>query len=303
MQLISFKCDDRKGFGFLEPDVALDLSACTGLAGCTGWADALSEHSVEQLYALARSQGRRRPIGELALLPPITDADKILCLGLNFRVHARELGVPIPDKPALFTRVASSFVGHRESVLAPRVSQQFDYEGELAIVIGKRGRRISKEHALDYVLGYTVVAENSVRDWQTHSRQVTPGKNFFRSGAMGPSVVSRDEALDTNPFTIITRLNGTEVQNGTTADLIFPTAEVLEYISTFAMLIPGDVVCLGTPGGVGMGRKPPLWMRDGDVLEIEIPRVGTLRNRVVADFDTDTRGAETRGPDTLAQNA
>jgi 2-keto-4-pentenoate hydratase/2-oxohepta-3-ene-1,7-dioic acid hydratase in catechol pathway len=292
MQLISFKCDDRKGFGFIEADVALDLSACTRLAGCTGWADALSEHSVEELYALARSQGQRRPIGELIFLPPITDADKILCLGLNFHDHAREAGVTIPDKPILFTRVASSFVGHRELILAPRASRQFDYEGELAVVIGKRGRHILKQHALDYVLGYTVVAENSVRDWQTHSRQVTPGKNFFRSGSMGPACVSRDEALDTGPFAIITRLNGTEVQNGTTADLIFPIAEVLEYISTFAMLIPGDVVCLGTPGGVGMARKPPLWMKDGDVLEIDIPRVGTLRNRVVADFDADTRAAE-----------
>ena len=189
MHLVSFKYDAGRGFGFIEGDVALDLSACAELKGCSGWAAALGEHSAEQLQAMARRQGAHRAIDELTLLPPVTDGDKIVCLGLNFRDHAREAGLPIPPKPILFTRVASSFVGHGECVLAPAASEQFDYEGELAIVIGRRGRCITRSRAMDHVLGYTVVAENSVRDWQTHSRQVTPGKNFYRSGAMGPACV------------------------------------------------------------------------------------------------------------------
>jgi 2-keto-4-pentenoate hydratase/2-oxohepta-3-ene-1,7-dioic acid hydratase in catechol pathway len=283
MQLVSFKSDGRKGYGFIEGDAALDLSGCARLKGCAGWAAALGEHSAEELQSLARRQGRRHPLAGLTLLPPITDGDKIVCLGLNFRDHAREAGLPIPPKPILFTRVASSFVGQGEPVLAPSVSEQFDYEGELAIVIGKRGRCITRVRAMDHVLGYTVVAENSVRDWQAHSRQVTPGKNFYRSGAMGPACVSRDEAGDHESFRILTRLNGVQVQDGSTAELIFSIAEVLEYVSIFTMLLPGDIVCLGTPAGVGMGRTPPLWMKHGDVLEIEIPRVGTLRNPVALD--------------------
>lgn len=289
MQLVSFKYAGRNGFGFIEADSVLDLSSCAELAGCAGWAGALREHPVEHWHGLAQRSGRRCPVGELNLLPPITDGDKIICLGLNFRDHAREAGVPIPEKPILFARFASSFVGHGEPVLAPTVSEQFDYEGELAIVIGKPGRRISQQQALGHVLGYTVVAENSVRDWQTHSRQVTPGKNFYRSGAMGPSCVTRDEAHDENPFPIITRLNGIEVQNGSTADLIFSIAAVIEYTSTFAMLLPGDILCLGTPAGVGMSRKPPVWMKRADVLEVEIPRIGILRNLVVMDSASEHR--------------
>jgi 2-keto-4-pentenoate hydratase/2-oxohepta-3-ene-1,7-dioic acid hydratase in catechol pathway len=287
MRLASFKHGGVRGFGFLEGGVALDLSVCAGLEGCPGWAGALSERNVDELYAIAKRLARRCPVDEVVLLPPVTDGDKILCLGLNFRDHAREAGLAIPERPTLFTRVASSFVGHGAPVLAPRVSREFDYEGELAIVIGKRGRCISQRHAMDYVLGYTVVSDNSVRDWQTHSRQVTAGKNFYQSGAMGPSCVSRDETQDAKPFAITTRLNGAVVQDGTTADLIFSVEQVIEYISTFTMLIPGDIVCLGTPSGVGMARNPPLWMKDGDVLEVEIPRVGTLRNPVVMDTATD----------------
>jgi 2-keto-4-pentenoate hydratase/2-oxohepta-3-ene-1,7-dioic acid hydratase in catechol pathway len=289
MQLASFRsADGRTEFGFIEGDVALNLSGCPEIAGCAGWAGALRLHCAERLYELAKRRGQRNLVSELRFLPPITDGDKILCLGLNFLDHARETGAPIPEKPVLFTRVISSFVGQDDAILAPTVSREFDYEGELGVVIGKHGRCISQQQALDYVLGYTVVAENSVRDWQTHSKQVTPGKNFFGSGAMGPSCVSRDEASDGESFRIITRLNGAKVQDGSTADLIFSVGAVLEYVSTFTMLIPGDIVCLGTPGGVGMGRTPPLWMKAGDVLEIEIPRVGTLRNPVASDANSES---------------
>ena len=283
MQLISYLHAGRSGFGFIEGGAALDVSRCDELEGCGGWASALSRHSVAHLHAMAKRRNRRCALHELTFLPPITDADKILCLGLNFRDHASEAGAPVPEKPILFARFGSSFVGHSEPVLAPRASRQFDYEGEIGIVIGKRGRCIPERSAMDYVLGYTVVAENSVRDWQTHSRQVTAGKNFFKSGAMGPSCVSRDEASDDAPFRIMTRLNGVLVQDGSSAELIFTAAQVLEYVSTFTLLIPGDIICLGTPAGVGMGRKPPLWMKPGDVLEVEIPRVGILRNPVVID--------------------
>ena len=248
-----------------------------------GLAGALRLRTPAELIALAEDSEIRVPLDSVQLLPPVTDGEKCLCVGLNFKEHAREAGLPLPAKPSLFARYPSSFVGHGQPIVAPALSAQFDYEGELVVVIGKGGRHLAESHAMDHVLGYTIMAENSVRDWQKHSAQVTAGKNFFHSGALGPWCVTGDACADASPLNIVTRLNGAVVQSGSTDDFIFSIPQIISYVSSFAMLLPGDMIALGTPSGVGMGRQPPLWLKAGDILEVEIQGIGVLHNSVVAE--------------------
>ena len=204
---------------------------------------------------------------------------KILCVGVNYRPHIEEMGREIPDYPVVFTRFASSLVGPDEPVIRPRVSEQFDFEGELAVVIGRAARHVSRQHALDFVAGYCCFLDGSVRDWQRHTGQFTAGKNFDRSGAIGPMVpvakIPDPEALE-----LVTRVNGERMQHGRVADLVFDIPRLIEYCSTFTELQAGDVIATGTPGGVGAARRPPVWLRDGDLVEVEIPGIGVLRNPV-----------------------
>ena len=204
---------------------------------------------------------------------------KILCVGVNYRPHIAEMGREVPDYPVVFTRFASSLVGHNEPVIRPRVSEQFDFEGELAVVIGKTARHVPREQAFDFVGGYCCFLDGSVRDWQRHTMQFTAGKNFEKSGAIGP-VVAASDVGDPSTLELTTRVNGEIMQTGRVADLVFDIPYLIEYCSTFAQLEPGDVIATGTPGGVGAARTPPLWLRDGDVVEVDIPRVGLLRNPV-----------------------
>ena len=204
---------------------------------------------------------------------------KILCVGVNYRPHIAEMGREVPEYPVVFTRFASSLVGNDEPVIRPRVSEQFDFEGELAVVIGKTARHVPREHALDYVGGYCCFLDGSVRDWQRHTMQFTAGKNFERSGAIGP-VVAASEVRDPTGLELTTRVNGEVMQQGRIADLVFDIPHLVEYCSTFTRLERGDVIATGTPGGVGAARTPPVWLRDGDVVEVEIPGVGLLRNPV-----------------------
>jgi 2-keto-4-pentenoate hydratase/2-oxohepta-3-ene-1,7-dioic acid hydratase in catechol pathway len=192
---------------------------------------------------------------------------KILCVGVNYRPHIEEMGREIPEHPVVFTRFASSLVGHGEPVIRPRVSEQFDFEGELAVVIGKTARYVSRESALDYVGGYCCFLDGSVRDWQRHTMQFTAGKNFEKSGAMGP-VIAAAEVDDPAALELTTRVNGEVMQHGRVADLVFDIPYLIEYCSTFAQLRPGDVIATGTPGGVGAARTPPAWLRNGDVVEV-----------------------------------
>ena len=216
-------------------------------------------------------------------LPPIPEPAKIICVGLNYREHAQEAVAKPQAYPSLFLRFADTFVGHREPVVAPAVSCQFDYEGELAVVIGRRAWRIASADAMGHVGGYACLAENSARDFQFHSRQVTPGKNFFASGSIGPWLTTADEVLDPTALQLTTRLNGEVVQHASLADLIFDIPALVSYISQFTPLSPGDIIATGTPAGVGGARKPPLWLKPGDVLQVEIPGVGHLLNPIVAD--------------------
>ncbi len=220
---------------------------------------------------------------EVRFLPPIPDADKILCIGFNYRGHLTETGTPTPEHPSIFVRFASSQVGHDEPVAAPSNSSQFDYEGELAVVIGRRAWRVPEADAMSHVAGYSCFAENSVRDFQNHARQATAGKNFLRSGGFGPWLVTADEIPDPSALTLTTRLNGEVMQQESLSQLIFGVPALIAYITQFTELLPGDVISTGTPDGVGLFQDPPRWLRIGDIVEVEIEGVGLLRNAVVGE--------------------
>lgn len=204
---------------------------------------------------------------------------KILCVGVNYRPHIEEMGREIPDYPVVFTRFPSSLVGPDEPVIRPQASEQFDFEGELAFVIGKTARHVQRDDALNYIAGYCCFLDGSVRDWQRHTGQFTAGKNFDRSGAIGPMVPAID-VPDPTSLELTTRVNGEVMQRGSVADLVFDIPALVEYCSTFTELRPGDVIATGTPGGVGAARKPPVWLRAGDLVEVDISGIGVLRNPV-----------------------
>ena len=217
---------------------------------------------------------------EITYLPVVPNANKILCVGINYIGHIEETGREPPSHPVLFTRFADSFVGHGQPLIRPRVSENFDYEGELAVIIGKTARHVSREDAMEYVAGYSCCNEASVRDYQYHTIQFTPGKNFYRSGGLGPWMVTRDEKTDPTQFHLQTRLNGEVLQDSPISDLCFDIPRLIEYCSIWTPLEPGDIIVSGTPGGVGRVRKPPIWMKPGDVVEIDIRGVGILHNTI-----------------------
>jgi len=210
----------------------------------------------------------------------IPNPDKILCVGLNFLEHIREVGKKVEDYPLLFVRLTSSQVGHLQPILRPKASDHLDFEGELAVIIGKAGRHIAKEDAGQYIAGYSIYNDASVRDWQRHTTQYTPGKNFPSTGAFGPCMVTTDEIPDPTALHLTTTLNGQVVQDSGLNDFRFSIPEVIAYTSTFTELLPGDTIITGTPSGVGAARKPPLWLKPGDTLEVEITKIGKLINPV-----------------------
>lgn len=223
---------------------------------------------------------------EVVWLPPVVRPGKILAIGVNYRSHAAETGREQTPHPAVFVRFPESVVGHGRPVERTRLSERFDFEAELAVVLGRAGRHVTAEQALGHVAGYACFADNAVRDWQRHTTQATSGKNFDRSGAFGPWLVTADQVPDPAALEVIGRLNGQEVQRSGVDLMIFSVAELIAYISAFTTLQPGDVIATGTPAGVGMKRTPPLWMRPGDVFEVEIPGIGILANRVIDEADT-----------------
>lgn len=220
---------------------------------------------------------------DAVLEAPLVSGARIVCVGLNFLSHAQELGMAVPEKPSMFSRYPSSFVGPDEDIILPFASEQFDYELEPAIVIGRAGRHIAEQDADAHILGYTCVAENCLRDWQTHNRQVFPGKNFDKSGSIGPWIVTTDEMPDLANLRCETLVNGERRQFGEGTDIIFSPAQCIAYLSTIMTLQPGDVITLGTPPGVAFGKKDPQWLKDGDVVEMRITGIGSLRNSVRAE--------------------
>ena len=204
---------------------------------------------------------------------------KILCVGVNYRPHIEEMGREVPEYPVVFARFPESVVRNGEAIIRPAVSDQLDFEGELAVVIGHETHRVARAEALEHVAGYCCFMDGSVRDWQRHTMQFTPGKNFNRSGAIGP-MVPASRIPDPTVLELTTRVNGEVMQRGRVADLVFDIPTLIEYCSTFITLHPGDVIATGTPGGVGAARKPPVWLSDGDRVEVEISHIGILANPV-----------------------
>ena len=282
MKLISFMRGRLQGFGAVIDGGIVELTGRVrpGIAALKACIAAGMQDEVE-----AYVEGRRAEFewGDVELLPVIPDPAKILCVGLNYAKHKAETGRPDVDYPTYFTRFADSQVAHRQPLVKPAISERFDYEGELAIIIGRGGRNIRDEDALSHVAGYACYNDGSVRDWQRHTFQFTPGKNFPGTGAFGPWMVTPDEVGDYRTLPIQTRLNGEVMQDATLADLLFPIERLISYASVFTPLQPGDVIVTGTPGGVGDKRCPPVYMKDGDVVEVEIGVVGTLVNPVVAE--------------------
>ncbi|MBI09758.1 MAG: 5-carboxymethyl-2-hydroxymuconate isomerase [Rhodospirillaceae bacterium] len=201
-------------------------------------------------------------------------------VGLNYATHVAEGGRETPQYPMLFPRYANTQVGHGQAIIRPKASEKLDFEGELAFVVGKAGRHVSKKNAYQHVAGYACYNDGSVRDWQRHTGQFMPGKNFIGTGAFGPWLVTADEIPDPEVMSLVTRLNGEEMQRATIDDLIFGVPELMSYITTFTQLVPGDVIVTGTTGGVGAYREPPVWMKEGDMVEVEISGVGILRNPI-----------------------
>jgi len=223
------------------------------------------------------------PLAELTWLPVIPNPGKILCVGLNYQEHVAETGRDNTEQPAFFIRVAESQVGHQQPLLRPKESTHLDFEAEIAVIIGKAGRRIPQSEAWDYVAGYSCYNDGSVRDWQRHTVQWTAGKNFAQTGAFGPWMVTADEIPPNTRLTLSCRLNGERMQHATTDHMIFKIPKLIEYCSAWTPLSPGDVLVTGTPGGVGSRRNPPIWMKSGDRVEIEIDKVGVLENTIADD--------------------
>jgi 2-keto-4-pentenoate hydratase/2-oxohepta-3-ene-1,7-dioic acid hydratase in catechol pathway len=277
MRLMSFKKDGRESFGIATDQGVID--AGRRLQSARTLRDALLADSLPALRRLA-SEKPDLQLNEVEFLPPVAESRKLLCIGINYVPHMKEMGRERPEYPVVFVRFADSIVGHGQPMIRPSDSVQFDYEGELAVVIGRRARRVTRAAALDYVAGYACFNDGSVRDFQRHSQQFTPGKNFHASGSFGPWLVTADEVPDPRKLRLTTRLNGEVVQDESVGELCFDVAQLIEYCSKWALLEPGDVIVTGTPGGVGAGRKPPLWMKAGDTIEVEISKLGVLRNPI-----------------------
>lgn len=219
----------------------------------------------------------------IRFLPPVRRPSKILCVGLNYKAHSAETGLGEPDYPAVFARFASTLVGHGGAIVKPGISDQLDYEGELVAVIGRTCKRADRAGALASVAGYSIFNEASIRDYQMRTSQWTMGKNFDATGGFGPSLVTPDELPPGGDgLRVVTRLNGVVMQDGNTADMVFKVADLVSILSQVMTLEPGDIIVTGTPSGVGFSRKPPVFMKPGDSCEVEIERIGTLRNTIVA---------------------
>jgi 2-keto-4-pentenoate hydratase/2-oxohepta-3-ene-1,7-dioic acid hydratase in catechol pathway len=275
MKLLSFAADGKEFFGAAVGDGVVMLNDKIGQPNLRA---ALAAGAMAAMHKAAHDAKPDRKLSEIKFLPVIPNPQKILCAGINYRSHAAETGRELPKQPSMFIRFTDTLVGHDGELVRPTVSDNFDFEGELAVVIGKPARDIKPERALDHVAGYTCFVDGSVRDYQKFS--VTSGKNFPGTGPLGPWLVTTDEIPDPSRLELTTRLNGTQVQHSPTDLLIYSIPQIIAFCSDFTALSPGDVIATGTPEGVGHSRKPPLWMKPGDVLEVEISSIGTLRARV-----------------------
>ncbi|MEC8086214.1 MAG: fumarylacetoacetate hydrolase family protein [Pseudomonadota bacterium] len=279
MRITSYSIDGIKSFGVVTDDGVIDAKPLAG--GPQSLKDAIAAGSMDMIAEATVKRSADHSIDEVEFLPVIPDPDKIIAVGLNYRSHVLEGGRDIPEWPMIFTRFANSQVGHGQPMIKPNVSDMFDFEGEMAVIIGESCRHVSEADALSVVAGYACYNDGSIRDYQRHTSQFVPGKSFYKSGAFGPWMVTTDEIPDPGALTLMTRLNGKEMQHATTDDLLFSIPQLIHYLTTVTELVPGDVIVSGTTGGVGCYRDPPVFMKDGDIIEIELDKIGVLRNPVV----------------------
>jgi len=281
MKLLSFTRLGKSCFGAVVKEGVIDL---------TGKLDP-DVNSIKELIALnmqdqveeyIAGKSKELSFSDITFLPVIPDPQKIMCVGLNYMEHKKETGRPDVENPTIFTRFADSQVAHLQPMIKPDKSERFDYEAEMAIIIGKGGRFISESESLDHIAGYACYNDGSIRNYQRHTSQYTPGKTFPGTGGFGPYMVTPNEVGDYTKLPIELRLNGNVMQKATLADLIFPIPRLISYISEFTALSPGDVIVTGTPGGVGDKRTPPVYMVPGDVVEVDIGMLGILKNPIIA---------------------
>ncbi|WP_108660955.1 fumarylacetoacetate hydrolase family protein [Acuticoccus kandeliae] len=280
MQFVSYVRQGRPGFGVRTSGGIIDLASHLGVGTLR---DALAADLLELVAPIVEGRAAEFALSDVTLLPVIPDPGKVLCVGVNYETHRTETKRPEVDHPTIFTRFADTLIAHGAPLIKPTLSDRFDFEGELAIIIGRGGRNIPESAAMDHIAGYAPFMDGSVRDYQRHTSQFTPGKNFPGTGGFGPAMVTPDEIGDVSALPIETRLNGEVVQSSTLSHLIFSIPQVIAYVSAWTPLAPGDVIATGTPGGVGERRDPPLFMKDGDVVEVVLGKAGTLRHPVVAE--------------------
>ena len=283
MKLLSFAVGDYTSFGAVNGDGIVDLGRLFGAQYSTLGA-VLRGGELHRALSLGASSKPTIALDEIRYLPTIGDPEKVICIGINYGNRNAEYkdGAEAPQYPSVFMRTPGSLVGHLEPIWNPPESEQLDYEGEIVLVIGKGGRRIAAADALQHVAGVTLMNEGSVRDWLRHSKfNVTPGKNFERSGSLGPWLVPADELAPGGELHLMTRVNGELRQDDTTANLIFPFARLIEYLSSFMRLTPGDLIATGTPTGAGARFDPPKYLRGGDVVDVHVAEIGTLSNPIV----------------------
>lgn len=278
MRFVSYEYRDGVKVGAVIDNGIIDLSD----AG-ESLKSVLATGPLDNLTKVVESRAPTADLDHVVLHQVIPDAGRVICVGKNYHDHAKEMGGEAPTNPNLFMRTPQSLVGHNQSVVKPRLSEQYDYEGELAVIIGRGGRHIPENKALSHVAGYSCFLDGSVRDFQKHS--FTAGKNFDSSGACGPWLVPAAEIANPQALRLVTRVNGEVLQDASTGDMIHSVASLISYISQFTHLEPGDVIATGTPAGVGAGRSPPLWLKPGDEVEVEIEAIGTLANTVKAEAD------------------
>ena len=283
MKIVSYRHDGRTGYGIVNGGGIVEAVARMG-ADFPTVRSVLAGDALARLADATAGQSHDIALADIAYLPPVTDPDMIICVGMNYHSAFEEIGKTFPGRPSLFMRRASSQVGHLEKLHKPTSSDSYDCEIELAVIIGKPGRAIAADDAMAHVAGYSVFNEASVTEWMRHTVQnVTPGKNFEGSGAFGPWLVTADEVGDPADLILTHRLNGEVLQQGPVTDMAFSIPQLIAYISTFTTLLPGDVISSGSPGGIRVRRQAETFVQLGDSVEMEITRVGALRNGVVED--------------------
>lgn len=276
MRFVSYLDDTRETWGLVSGDGVIDLGR-RGPHACLK--DAIVAGTLMNVGEAAADESPDAALADIAYLPTITDPDHVFCAGRNYRDHVEEMGHAMPETLSLFIKANSTLVGHGGRMIRPKVSECLDFEGEISVVMGRECRHVSEADALDYVAGYTIMVDGSVRDFQKHS--VTAGKNFVATGPMGPVMTTADEVPDPSKLRVTTRLNGEVVPDATADLLIFDIPYIISYLSKITPLQPGDVIATGSPAGAGAGRTPPLWMKGGDRLEVEVSQVGTLAVDIV----------------------